>query len=70
VFERVVFGIAISTVGAILIRIGMKMAFFFEVEENKEVRNCPGPRGRMTQTLESLDQPSRHPICPMIRHYV
>lgn len=29
-FERVVFGIAISTVGAILVRIGMKMAFFLE----------------------------------------
>lgn len=43
-FERVVFGIAISTVGAILIRIGIEMAFL-EVEENKEVRNCPGPRG-------------------------
>lgn len=31
------------------------MAFFLEVEENKEVKNCRGG-GRMTQTLESLDQ--------------
>lgn len=42
VCERVAFGIDISTVGAILIRIGMKMTLFAKVEENKEMTSCPG----------------------------
>ena len=37
----VVLGMAISTVGAILIRIGMKVSLFSKAGENKEVRSCP-----------------------------